>query len=163
LFRFECQKEIHMVIRKSTRFGLSTLALLLAGCGSSSDALDLKMVPVAGTVTFAGQMKPGIRVLFVPKGSTPGSGAFGVTDEEGQYELQQQEQTPGVPPGQYSVHFSCYVKPDGSPVPPDVSPTESNAVQAVPLAWSDPALAGPHNTVTVPETGQSFSFTIPQQ
>lgn len=152
-----------MVFRKWTMFGMGALALTLAGCGSSSNGPELKMVPVTGKVTFAGQIMPGIRVLFVPKGATPGSGAFGITDEEGEYELLQQEQTPGVPPGQYSVHFSKYVKPDGTPVPPDVSPIESNAVEAVPLAWSDPGQAGPHNTITVPDGGQTFTFAIPQQ
>jgi hypothetical protein len=151
-----------MFSRKTLTFGLSTLAFVLAGCGSSSDAPHLKMVPVTGTVTFAGQIMPGIRVLFVPQGSTPGNGAFGVTDDEGQYELQQQEQTPGIPPGQYSVHFSRFVKPDGSPLPPDVSPTESNAVEAVPQAWSDPRQVGAHNTITVPDAGQTFAFAIPQ-
>jgi len=156
-----------MLSRKWATFGMGAvaiiLALALAGCGSSSNGPELTLVPVTGTVTFAGQNMPGIRVLFVPKGNTPGSGAFGITDEEGQYELQQQEQTPGVPPGQYSVHFSRYVKPDGSPVPPDVSPTESNAVEAVPQVWSDPGQAGPHNTITVPDGGQTFKFEIPRQ
>jgi hypothetical protein len=144
---------------------LSTMGLLLtaglAGCGGATDAPHLSLEPVSGKVTYAGQPVSGLRVLFVPLNKTAGQGAFAVTEDDGSFELEQQSQDPGVPAGQYAVLFSRYVKADGTPVPPGTSPTESNAVEAISPIWNDPGQAGPHNTVTVPEGGKSFEFSIP--
>lgn len=148
-----------MQIRISSTVGL-VLMIGIAGCGSSSDAPHLNLVPVSGKVMYSGQPVSGLRVLFVPLNKTAGQGAFAVTDDDGSFELEQQSQDPGVPAGQYAVLFSRYVKPDGTPVPPGTSPTESNAVEAIPPLWNDPGQAGPHNTVTVPEGGKSFEFSI---
>lgn len=146
---------------------LSTVGVLmmvgLVGCGNSSGGPQQKLVPVSGTVTYAGERLPGLRVLFVPLNKTAGQGAFAVTESDGKFELEQQSQETGVPAGQYAVMFSRYVKPDGTPIPAGTSPTEAGGVEAIPSMWNDPAQTGPHNTVTVSDGGGSFEFAIPAQ
>src|SRR5258708_10145300 len=110
-----------MITTRWTRAAVSVFAFLCVGCGESGPKPRVEnLVPVTGTVTLGGAPAAGIRVLFIPSGSTSGNGAFALTDESGEYELvHNATQEPGTPAGNYTVQFSKFVMPDGAPVPKD--------------------------------------------
>ena len=132
----------------------------MVGCGEAPPKEEI-LVPISGSVRYGSQPTEGITVSFVPKGTTTGTGAFGRTDAEGKYTLLHRTQKPGVPMGEYTVTFSRFLKPDGSPVPKDVSPTMSGGRESIPRVWSDIAKAGAHNTATVKSGSKSIDFALP--
>jgi hypothetical protein len=69
-------------LRGLVLFSVSTLLIVLPGCGGPSDQPDLG--EVSGTVTLDGKPVPGINVLFSPDTGRP---AGAKTDESGYYEL----------------------------------------------------------------------------
>ncbi|MGQ9574791.1 MAG: carboxypeptidase-like regulatory domain-containing protein [Thermoguttaceae bacterium] len=77
-------------------------SVLIAGCGSGG------LARVKGRVTLNGQPLEGAIVEFRPTapGGTPASG---LTDAQGRYELMYTFQTPGTPPGEYTVSISTAV------------------------------------------------------
>jgi hypothetical protein len=154
-----------MTTTRWTKTAVSIFALVCVGCGESGPNPPVEeLVPVNGTVRLSGTPAAGIRVSFVPAGSTSGNGAFAVTDESGAYELLHNvTQEPGTLAGNYTVQFSRFMMPDGAPVPENQSPFAVNAQESIPLAWSSPAHAGPHNAVTVPAGGTTLNFEIPRQ
>jgi hypothetical protein len=137
-----------------------------AGCGGGAPALpEEKLIPVTGEVRFGGTPTAGIRVLFTPKGSggNAAGGGFGMTDAEGKYKLVHRSNKEGVGPGEYTVTFSKFVKPDGSSPGPNESPYMSGAKESIPAMWSDPTKAATHNSVTVGEGQKPLDFAIPKK
>lgn len=62
------------------------VVLICLGCGE-----DLPIAPVSGTITFAGQPLVGASITTQPIATDSmnvGSGSFGVTDEQGRFELE---------------------------------------------------------------------------
>ncbi len=108
----------------------TALAALLAlvGCGKSR---DLPMVPVSGTITFAGgpPPKPGT-ITFSPISTEegvpnrPGSANFA---EDGSFEVTSFEEGDGLAPGTYSVNVTCWQQP-----PSDDDPTSFRRFNLVP-------------------------------
>ncbi|HBJ34195.1 MAG TPA: hypothetical protein DDZ51_05405 [Planctomycetaceae bacterium] len=82
-------------------------ALLLSavlGCGESTPTL----VPLTGTLTLDGQPLPFKSLMLVPADGTPGHGAGGYSDGQGNYQLRAimpgaLKDFPGCPPGKYQV------------------------------------------------------------
>ena len=136
-------------------------AMVLAGCTSGAPVLTETLVPASGSVRLAGRPAEGVRLLFTPTGVTSGTGAFGVTDAEGKFELVHRTQEKGIVPGEYVVTFSKFQLPGGKPIPPDTSPYMAGAKESIPAKWSDPSRKGTHNIVTVVEDGKSLDFGIP--
>ncbi len=149
--------------RRSARMCAVLAGLVLAGCGGSSKpAAPSNLAPVSGTVTVGGKPVPNVVVTIVPTGTTKGTGGWGKTDDSGTFKVLHQTQAEGVEPGEYMAVFSLYVKPDGQPLPPNTSPTESRAVQAIPAPWSDPATQSPKQRFDVPTGGTStLAFDLP--
>ena len=77
--------------------GAFSAVLALAGCGSS----DLPLASVSGRVTLDGQPLPKAFVEFQP--IAEGSPSYGITDEEGRYELRFSRRHAGVLAGQHKV------------------------------------------------------------
>jgi hypothetical protein len=84
------------------------VALLLissvAGCGDPG----LTLVPLTGTVTLDGQPLPFKSLMLIPTDGTPGHGAGGYSDGQGNYKLRAVvpgaiKDFPGCPPGKYQV------------------------------------------------------------
>ena len=121
------------------------------------------LVPVKGSVRISGKPTAGVRVTFAPNNSTKGTGAIGMTDEDGEFELIHRTQKKGIVPGDYTVHFSRFLMPNGSPLASDESPYTSGAVESIPKMWSDPSVSSPHNSVKVTEGGKSLDFAIPKK
>lgn len=145
-------------------FGVSfLLGGVLLGCGGGDNSVaPALLAPVSGKVTVGGKPVPNVMVTIVPTGSTKGTGGWGKTDDSGTFKVLHQSQKEGVEPGEYMAVFSLYVKPDGQPLPPNTSPVESMAVQAIPAPWSNPATESPKQRVTVPKDGTSaLAFDLP--
>lgn len=109
----------------------------VVGCGRNASDLP-KLAPVAGTVTLDGKPLSGATVVFVPTGSTHGTGANGRTDQAGRYELAKRSGEKGSPTGEYRVVITKLVMPDGSDFPVDsaVAPINSSAKQILPVKYS---------------------------
>lgn len=143
---------------------LSSFLLLvgLSGCGGEvSGAPAQALVPVSGKVTLKNQPLAGASVVFTPRGATLGTGAFGVTDEQGAFTLTHKSDSPGVEPGEYVVIITKMALKDGSPIPEGQSAADVEAVQIVPSEFSDPASESAANKVTVSTETTAINFDIP--
>lgn len=92
------------------------LTFFLSGCGGSSEP-TLALIPVTGTVWLDGKPFAGVTVVFNPVPGTQGNGAYGVTDAEGKFSLNDYQDHKGCPAGDYGVTFTKLTLPDGSPIP----------------------------------------------
>lgn len=75
--------------------------ILVSGCMGNSSTTQAEAT-VTGIVTLDGSPVQGATVTFRPEESG-GSGAFGMTDEEGKYTLNTSNAVLGVKPGQYKI------------------------------------------------------------
>lgn len=82
-------------------FFLVALLLAVAGCGGSS----VKLTPAGGVVKIDGRPAGGIMVQFLPDTTRGGSGptSFGVTDDEGKFQLRTYDDQEGAVPGPHLV------------------------------------------------------------
>jgi hypothetical protein len=120
------------------------LSLVLIGCGSQGKKPDWPSPVVAtGKVTANGKPLDQARVFLVPDSGTPGQGASGSTDSEGNFSLfsisPDGKLVEGAIPGKYRVSVSRIVRPDGSVVSPDSQepPIMSGGTESIPVQYSD--------------------------
>lgn len=144
------------------RTGMCLVVLaVIVGCGGAAPAKPLpKTAPAVGLITLDGTPLPFATVMFAPRGATKGIECVGVTDETGKYTLTQTRGGEGVPPGEYTVVVSRYVRGDGTPIrlDPKEPPANQGAVESLPPQYSssiDSVLVA-----TVPETGGEFKFDL---
>lgn len=100
-----------LIVAKLSAHGFYlTAALLLSavlGCGDSG----LTLVPLTGTLTLDGKPLPFKSLMLVPTEGTPGHGAGGYSDGQGNYRLRAIvpgaiKDFAGCPPGKYQVVVS---------------------------------------------------------
>lgn len=143
------------------------VVLTAAGCGTATPALEV--AGVTGQVLLDGKPAQHAVVTFIPIDGAPGSGAAATTDAEGRYVLRSVQRTSGltgqgvravdgVPPGRYKVMVSRRLHADGSPMRPDETPIESQAVETIAAAFSDELSTT--LTADVPATGGTFDWTV---
>lgn len=99
---------------------------------------------VHGRVTLDGAPVGGAKVVFMPFQYFSSSGkvmplAFGLTNAEGEFELQYADKTKELTAGNYNVIISKAKKPDGDSVPVDFSGLAS---ELVPPAFLNSPLCG---------------------
>lgn len=141
--------------------GLLLLGLLLTGCGQSgNDGITQTLVPMTGIVTMNGQPLANANVLFTPRGSTVGQGAYGTTEVDGTYELKHRSEKLGIEPGEYTVTITKMTQKDGSPIPDGKSAADVEAVQVIPPSFSDPTSGNPALQVSVSQSGGALNFDI---
>lgn len=129
----------------------------LGGCGR--DARLPELVPLEGQVTLDGQPLSNATVTFLPTGDTKGRGAAAITDENGRYELEEQDGTLGVVVGSYRVAISKLVNLDGSDFTgEDLGPMDTNARELLPAKYSD--LSQSEMTAEVPPDGSNIDFQL---
>jgi hypothetical protein len=118
---------------------------LALGCGSRMKIPKWpEPMPVKGTVTYDDKPLVNATVSFTPIGQTEGSGAAGMTDDSGKYELKMTwvdgKTRYGIIPGNYRIAFSRMVRPDGTPWKPDPSrpggPMNSGAREEMPREFA---------------------------
>lgn len=95
----------------STDYWVCLIAVIMlsavVGCGESGPTL----VPLAGAITLDGQPLPFKSLMLIPTDGTPGHGAGGYSDGQGNYQLRAivpgaVKDFPGCPPGKYQVVVS---------------------------------------------------------
>lgn len=137
------------------------------GCGGSSGPKLPDPVKVKGIVALDSQPLSNAMVYFVPMGGVEmGTGATGVTDSTGAFELvtvKGRGKQAGAIPGEYRVSISRLVGPDGNAVSPnaDVPPADLGAVESLPPRYSDVMLSELKANVT--SEGGTFDFKISSQ
>lgn len=134
------------------------LFLFLVGCGGAASEKEVEVFPVTGTVTVDEKTLPSVTVAFIPKAGTSGLGGFGVTDEAGNFTLKYRDDRDGVPPGDYTVLFTRLVQPDGSPIPPDKTAADVEAINSIPDKYNNPNNSP--FTATVTTQNEPFKFEL---
>jgi hypothetical protein len=123
----------------------------LVGCGSGLDT-----VPVKGVLTYKGQPVPKIAVSFMPEGGK-GQIAQGITDAEGNFELQTREPGDGAMIGNYLVAFRFV--PDEVPEMPGF-PGSKPVVSPLPPKYADSISSGVTATVVSDASKNVFNFDL---
>jgi len=149
-----------MTYRGSAALCLLLTTLLLPGCSGTEAPKIGKLIPVTGQVNLDGKPLGHASVTFVPRGSTAGTGAYGVTDDSGKYTLTHRTQQPGIEAGAYTVIVSKMTMPDGKPIPEGQNAADVGAVQQVPQIYTDPNREAPPLTATVSEQATNFDFDL---
>jgi hypothetical protein len=75
-------------------------------------------MPVSGTVMLDGKPLAGVKVTFIPVGSTPGGLCSGITDQSGRYELKDDRNRMGAQAGEFIV--TCDNRDPGIPEDPQL-------------------------------------------
>lgn len=150
------------------------VCLVSIGCGGGVEEPQFRegLVPVSGKITVDGEAMAGVAVTFTPKaaGAAGARISIGTTDEQGQFTLYtppggpgvKLEDFPGALPGDYTVTFSRFVLPDGSPWDARTSeegPMNVGATETMPIRVTNPNTSS--HTATVPAGGtSSLEFTV---
>lgn len=144
------------------RAGVLWMCLALGGCSRATTSAPA-LVPVSGTVTLDGKPLVGAMVRFTPQQGTIGAEAFGTTDVDGRYSLTHRTEKPGAECGTYTVWFSKMALRDGSPIPPDKTAADVEAVEHVPRRYTAASQATGNaqlTSVTVGTNGGIFDFAL---
>lgn len=149
---------MHQLFRTPALIVLACVVLSAFGCGKPL------MVKVTGTVSFKGKPLKGCKVGFSPATSDfdperHGYG-FGITNEQGQFEIQHPSGTPGIFPGTYKVTFVAWVNNKGEPIAPDAKPSEVPGGVKNLLPSKYESIADTPETVTVPKSGANLTFNL---
>ena len=141
---------------------LGSLLLMVSGCGDSGPKDSVyKLVPVSGTVTFDGKPAVGAFISFKPTGTTNGNGASAAVDAVGKFKITNPNGKEGIPVGSYVVLVSRIVLAEGSPAPGSPGFIPNAGAETMPPLWSDISKAGDHNTITIPDIGNTkLEFAI---
>jgi len=142
---------------KFTGVILLIAAVFLIGCGSNATEFKGTLVPVKGKVTINDAPAVGVSVSFIPNNS-PGTGAYGLTDNSGAFVLKHRSGKEGIEEGNYKVIFSKYTMPDGSPIPADTNPEAAGGGQSIPPKYSSEDYTS--SIVTVKSGGNDFTFEL---
>jgi hypothetical protein len=156
---------MQVMMRDRARLTICASVLFAIGCSEQVKSPKIgDTVPMEGIVTMDGKPLAGAVVIFHSKSSTEGfRGAQGVTDDKGKYVLQtdigEGKTKKGVVPGRYAVTVSRMVKPDGTPLAPDVPPMSNpEAREQIPLKYSSVGDDG--LSYEVPPGGGSFPIEM---
>jgi hypothetical protein len=146
------------MIRRYAKTTFSFLILVaLTGCGKSD---GLKRAPLVGLLTIQGSPLAGASVEFTPLGGTAGSGAIGVADVDGKFQvISSRRGHEGIPPGEYTVRVSLFADEDGTPLEPEATQADNPfSYEAIPEPYSG---AGSPLKVSIPEEGGEVSVDVP--
>jgi len=137
---------------------LAALAwVFLAGCSEKYPNLP-EQYPVAGRITLDGKPLPDAGIMFLPRGDTRGTGAFGMSDKEGKYTLKTDHGGPGAPEGEYAVTISRVVNRDGTPYVPKPDVAEAGERETLPAFYHDSMKTV--LSAKVPKGGDTVNFDL---
>ena len=146
------------MFRRLAKRDVSFLMLIaLVGCGKSD---GLKRAPLVGLLTIQGSPLAGASVEFTPVGGTAGSGAIGVADADGKFQvISSRRGHEGIPPGEYTVRVSLFADEDGTPLEPEATQADNPfAYEAIAEPYSG---AGSPLKVSIPEEGGEVAVDVP--
>ncbi len=119
----------------------------------------MEVVPASGTVHLDGDPVEGVTVTFIPEGEVGGRGGYGVSDSQGNFQLQASPEVEGIPPGKYRVIFRKLRMADGSPIPPDMMAADVETVNMMPAKYG--SIDGAYVMAEVPSpAGASLQFDL---
>lgn len=125
--------------------------VLAAGCGRGSG-----LVAVGGRATLDGKAVKDMIVNFQPIGDTPGNGASGMTNADGQFTLTDMRGAAGAYAGEYKVSFYPSIGSKKQDDPADVvNPGRSGAVPGIYLDPNQTPLRA-----TVPQGGGTIELLL---
>ena len=136
----------------------AAVGLLASGCGKPP------MVALKGRVTFNGKPLKGCKVGLYPdvaefNPDKHGYG-FGLTDANGEFEVQHPGGEKGIYPGTYKVTFVAWVNNKGEPIPPSAKPSEVPGGVKNLLPTKYESLADTPERLTVPSGGTEATFAL---
>lgn len=138
---------------------IAAFCATFVGCGGDTiKGVPGQYVKLTGVVTYNDEPLQGVIVQFIPDGADQGVGGFAFTDQDGEYFAKYRGETNGLPPGRYLVQFSRYAMPNGDPLPAGQSPTDSGAVESLPVKYTSTATSG--ITVEVLDEATSKDFKL---
>jgi hypothetical protein len=152
------------IVRMTAGGLMSVGTLWLAGCGGASGAADRpEVLPVSGTVTYAGQPMAGATVTFKPEEAGQPS-AFGKTDAQGRFRLTTFVADDGAVPGSHTVTVQKYtiVAPDVNEDDPDYDSSKVKATPPkshLPEKYSNPKTSGLTARVSAGENDVKLDLT----
>jgi hypothetical protein len=146
---------------RAARLVLVLAVLVAPGCGKPV------MVTVKGVVKAGGKPVPHCKVGLFPDTTDfdpakHGYG-FGMTNEQGEFEIQHPNGEKGVWPGTYKVTFVAWVDSKGKPVPPSAKPSEvpGGVKNLLPAKYE--SLADTPERLTVSKDGAAANFDLAAQ
>lgn len=119
----------------SAAIACGTLSVF-GGCGKAAPPM-LPSAMVTGTVTLDDEPAVAAMVRFIPEGNTKGFGGFAVSDERGQY-LVENAGTNSLPEGKYKVLVSKFRVPE-DPVLAAKFAAPSNSTAKIPRVYGEEA------------------------
>ena len=134
---------------------LLCVSSLLIGCGGANHGLTI--VPARGVVTYKGAPIAKINVVFMPKDGT-GQIAEGITDANGNFELQTREPGDGAMVGSYLVAFK-HVS-DVIPDMPGFTGGKQPEPSPIPEKYGDASQSGFTETVDADPAKNVFKFEL---
>jgi len=141
-----------------TRYQILLLGVLsAAGCSGRHPGLP-PQYPVSGMIKLDGKPLTGAGIMFLPRGETRGTGAFGMADAAGKYSLKTDHGGAGAPEGEYAVTISKVVNRDGTPYVPKPDAAEAGERETLPPTYSDSMKTV--LTATVPKGGDTINFDL---
>lgn len=122
---------------------LGVFAASMVGCLEKPPEVKFDTVPASGTVKLDGKPLANAGLMFIPATGGKTAGAYGMTDENGKYELTTgagQKSYKGAVAGDYKVCVSVMVGTDGKPLPPDPEkpPAMRAGRESLPPKYSEP-------------------------
>lgn len=142
------------------RVGPVLVALVFAasGCGKP------QMVSVKGVVKSDGKPVPHCKVGLFPDvedfdPAKHGYG-YGMTNDNGEFEVQHPDGTKGILPGHYKVTFVAWVDSKGKPIPPDAKPSEVPGGVKNLLPDKYESLSSTPERLTVGKDGAAANFDL---
>jgi hypothetical protein len=132
------------------------LPLALLGCDRGPPLP--KQYQVTGQVKLDGKPLAAAGIMFLPRGETRGTGAFGMTDDQGKYTLKTDHGGPGAPEGEYAVTISKVANRDGTPYIPKPDVAEAGERETLPGHYSDSMKT--ILTANVPAGGNTIDFDL---
>ncbi len=149
-------------MRCSVRFAtlglIAVVSVLGLGCGKPS------MTTLTGQVRFNGKPVAKCKIALFPDVAefdpTRHGYGLGVTDENGNYEVQHPQGEKGIFPGTYKVTFTLWVDKKGKVLPYDTKPSEveGGVKNMFPEQYEN--LTTTPERVTVPSGGTTKDFDI---
>lgn len=146
-------KTISCLSRSITAFGLLSFAVLLVGCGGSSDQPDLGYV--SGKVTIDGEPAPNLQVAFQPETGRP---AVGETNENGEYSLQYSASAEGSKVGPNVVRITTI--PEDTYEAHNTEEDADEFEEPLPARYNAEAADNPEMNVEIKPGSNTFNFDL---
>jgi len=137
---------------------LIAVITLSSGCGGSQSTGKYELHPVKGQVLYNGQPLSGATVVFSPEDDKK-PGAYGRTDEQGQFTLTTHKHGVGAVAGSFEVGINKSAGGDGEEITDPEKGAKIKPSSAIPQKYANPKTSGKTAVVKAGETNE-FTFKL---